>query len=276
MKRTIPPVAAPVGLGQLAGGFRALFGRGGDLVRLERELSDYFGVPHVFLLSSGKAALTVILRSLAALRPGRRQVVVPAYTCYSVPSAVVKAGLEIVPCDLEPGTTDFDHEQLREKITDQTLCVIPTHLFGSPANMEEVRSIARKKNCYVVEDAAQAMGSASRGQLLGTLGDTGIFSLDRGKNMTCGGGGIIVTRDAAIAEAVREEQARLPLPSRAEDVKALAVMACMSLFVRPFLYWFPAGLPFLKLGETVFYRDFSVKRLSPAKAGVLRGWQTRL
>jgi perosamine synthetase len=255
---------------------RALCNSAGELERLEEELSDYFGTPHVFLLSSGKAALTILLRSLATMRPERRQVVVPAYTCYSVPSAVLKAGLDIVPCDLEPGTTGFDLGQLREKISDRTLCVISTHLFGIPEDMDTVRSLARGKGCFVVEDTAQAMGGLYRGELLGTLGDAGIFSLDRGKNITCGGGGIIATRDNVIAAAVREEYVRLPRPSFGEDMAGLAVMACLSVFLRPFLYWFPAGLPFLRLGETVFHRDFPVKRLSPAKAGTLRGWQARL
>lgn len=118
--------------------------------------------------------------------------VIPAYTCFSVPSAVVKAGLDVALCDLDASTFDFDYRLLEAAVNEKTLCVIPSHLFGIPSEMDRVNAICREKGVYVVEDAAQAMRGPTKGKL-GTLGDVGFFSLGRGKNITCGSGGIIVT-----------------------------------------------------------------------------------
>src|SRR5262245_47058706 len=101
--RTLPPAAAALTPGDLWQGLKSL--RGGRPVEaLEREIGGHFGVPHVALVSSGTAALVVALRSLKRLAPKRTEVVVPAYTCFSVPAAVVRAGLVPVPCDINPST----------------------------------------------------------------------------------------------------------------------------------------------------------------------------
>jgi len=96
------------------------------LNRLSEEFKDYFGVGSVFFVSSGRAALYLILQALKSLSP-KQQVVIPAYTCFSVPSAIVKAGLKVTLCDVDPETFDFDRNQLEKTIGQDTLCVIPTH-----------------------------------------------------------------------------------------------------------------------------------------------------
>ena len=91
IQRTLPPALAPVSLMKLYGGLRGLLSLNRDTAWLEREIMEYFGVKHAFLVSSGKAALYVILKALKEINPGKKSVVVPAYTCFSVPSAIVKA-----------------------------------------------------------------------------------------------------------------------------------------------------------------------------------------
>jgi dTDP-4-amino-4,6-dideoxygalactose transaminase len=257
-------------------GIAGVFSEGRYRTRLICELREYLGVRHIFLLSSGKAALTLILRALHAMYPGRNEVIIPAYTCYSVPSAIVKSGMKIVLCDVDPETLDFDTNRLVKTITNKTLCIIPTHFFGIPADMLQMQKIGRKKGVLIVEDAAQAMGSSFQGKRLGTLGDVGFFSLGRGKNITCGSGGIIVTDSDAIAEAISAIHADLPGPSFMIDMKNLVSLLLMSVFIHPAFYWLPAGLPFLKLGQTIFDRDFPVKRLSGSQAGILRHWRRSL
>ena len=100
-----------------------------DVGKRESEIREYFGSESVFLVSSGKAALVLILHALSSLR-SRRKVLIPAYTCYSVPSAIVRSGLEIVLCDVNPDTLDFNYDRLEFLADEETLCVIPTHLFG--------------------------------------------------------------------------------------------------------------------------------------------------
>jgi perosamine synthetase len=167
-------------------------------------------------------------------------------------------------------------EQLSRAVTENTLCVVPDHLFGIPSDMEPIRRLCRNRGAYLIEDAAQAMGGAIKGKKLGTLGDAGFFSLGRGKNITCGSGGIILTDSDPIAGAVEREHSSLAEPGRAEEFLELLKAVLLSIFIRPSLYRLPAGLSFLKLGKTIFYRDFPLKRLSGLQAGLLRRWQERL
>jgi perosamine synthetase len=276
IQRTIPPAAAPISWKDAVSGFSGLFSGRRHLRTLERELRDYFGVRHVFLVSSGKAALTIILRSLKTLSPGKNEALIPAYTCFSVPSAVVKAGLRASLCDVDASTYDLDRTLMGDAVSDDTLCVIPTHLFGIPADVEGVKSFCRDKGIFVIEDAAQAMGAVSRGRRLGTLGDAGFFSLGRGKNLTCGSGGIIITDSDPIAGAIQKEYSRIKSAGALESVRTLLYAIILKIFTHPALFWFPSGLPFLKLGETVFHEDFKIRKLSGVQAALLTGWQKRL
>jgi len=243
--------------------------------QLEREIKEDFSVKHVFFVSSGKAALALILLALRELS-NRNQVVIPAYTCFSVPSSIVKAGLEIVPCDVDPVTFDFNYKSLKKKVTNQTLCAIATHLFGIPADLDRLRILCAGKGVFIVEDAAQAMGGEYKGRKLGTIGDVAFYSLERGKNITCGSGGIIVTGNEQIATALRGQYRKLEETPFADDLKNLLQLCLMSLFIRPWLYWLPADMAFLKLGQTFFPRDFPIQKLSPRRATLLQNWRDRL
>jgi dTDP-4-amino-4,6-dideoxygalactose transaminase len=273
--RTLPPTAAPIGIWELLRAQAGIALGQRHLKRLEAELKDYFHVRHVFLVSSGKAALTLILTALASLSP-KRQILIPAYTCFSVPSAIVKAGLEITLCDVDPESLDFDFRLLERSITQDTLCVVPTHLLGLPSDIDRVKAICGPKGVFVVEDAAQAMGGKLNGGFLGTLGDVGFFSFGRGKNIACGSGGVILTNSDRIAAGIRAEYAKLKSESPFSVTMGLLGILAMRLFIDPRLYWIPASLPFLKLGETHFYKDFPMHRLSGARASVLLRWAERL
>lgn len=243
---------------------------------LQQELRDYFSVKHVYLVSSGKAALTVILLALKTLSLNRRRVVIPAYTCFSVPSAIVKAGLDVALCDVDPLRYDYDYQYMDDAVDNNTLCVISGNLFGIPSEVSKITAICRERGAYVVEDAAQAMGCTYNERLIGTIADVGFYSLGRGKNITCGAGGIIVTNSDSIASAIDKIYGQIEEPGLFEDAADFIKAIFMALLIHPSLYWLPAGLPFLKLGETVFYRDFPVKRLSGMKAGMMRNWRHRL
>lgn len=275
IRRTIPPTAAPIKLIDLVHGLIGLFRGGKRLEKLEGEIKEYFKVRHVFCVSSGKAALTLILSALRDIS-GRRQVIIPAYTCFSVPSAIVKAGLEIVLCDIDPATFDFNYADLENAVMKDTLCVVATHLFGIPADLEKIKRLCRERKAFIVEDAAQAMGGQYKDRLLGTIGDVGFYSLSRGKNITCGSGGIIVTNNETIAAALTKQYAKLEEPLLKEDIKNFLQTALMSFFIHPYLYWLPTGMPFLKLGQTFFYKDFPITKLSSRKAALLQNWKDRL
>jgi dTDP-4-amino-4,6-dideoxygalactose transaminase len=273
--RTLPPAAAPLAWSDLWHGATAILSPERSLSVLEAEIGREFGVRHVFLVSSGTAALTLALLSLRSLSP-RTEVLIPAYTCFSVPAAVRKAGLRPVLCDIEPTTFDFDHALLEKALGADTLCVVAHHLFGVPSDVERIRTLCQARGIFVVEDAAQAMGVEWRGAKLGTLGDIGIFSLGRGKNITCGSGGVVVTNSDRIAEAVGRQRRRLDPSPLGEVLKDFVQLVIMAVFIRPRLYWIPAALPFLRLGQTIFPKDVRLKRLSGMKAGLLHDWRSRL
>lgn len=274
--RLLPPVAAPVPLADFWHGAVGLLRGKTAVAHVERDLGDALGQPHVYLVSSGKAALTLILQALERLSP-RRQVIVPAYTCFSVPAAIVRAGLDVVPCDLEPGTLDFDYARLESLVARvQPLCVVPTHLFGIPADVARTRTLCHNAGTFVVEDAAQAFGTEVAGGPLGTLGDVGFYSFARGKTITCGHGGAIVTASPAIAAALSDEYSRLEEQGAARQAAGLIEVMATTLLSRPWLYWMPASLPFLGIGETRYDPAFAVNRLSGSQAGLLRHWRQRL
>ena len=273
--RTLPPAAAPLRWSDLCHALAGMLSPEDSIRALEDSIRQYFGARHVFLASSGKAALTLSLTALKT-SSSRREVVIPAYTCFSVPGAVLSAGLQPVLCDINPSTFDFDHALLEQRLNDNTLCVVAHHLFGIPSNIERIRSLCRERGIAVIEDAAQAMGVESDGRKLGTLGDVGVFSLGRGKNITCGSGGIVITNSDRIADEIRKQWPRFESPALSEVLSDFAKLIVMKIFIRPGLYWLPAALPFLRLGQTIFPREVFVKRLSGMQAGLLRRWQRLL
>ena len=273
--RTQPPVGYRFAIGDLLRAVADSASGADASERLAAGLSRHFGGQRVFAVTSGKASLTLILRALHAMT-GRRKVIVPAYTCYSVPSAVVKAGLDVVPCDVAPGTFDYDYSRLQPLLGQDVLCALSVHLFGIPSDPVRLKALCEPRGIFVVEDAAQAMGGMRDGVALGTIGDIGFFSLGRGKNVTCGSGGIILTRSGDIASELEHGFAGVPPSGTAADLKTIVTLAALSVFISPRLYWLPAGLPFLRLGETVFHDDFPVRRLSAFQASLLSRWTERL
>lgn len=274
IQRILPPTAAPITFMDLLLGFHGIATRKSP-ARLEREIKEYFGKKHVFLVSSGKAALFLILSGLKRLT-GKKKVIIPAYTCFSVPSAVRMAGLEIVLCDMKKETLDYDYDQLKRLVDDDTLCILSIHLFGIPSDVAKIRSLIGDNKIFIVEDAAQAMGGSDDDQKLGTLGDVGFFSLGRGKNITCGSGGVIITSSEDIADSIRKDYSDLETLSAIEYLKMIVGCIFLAFFIRPEWYWFPKNLPFLKIGETHFDLTFPVKKMSGFQAGLLHHWRQKL
>ena len=275
LKRTLPPSGAPLYLKDFLAGIYGVVRPAKTLKKFEDELRSYFGVKHVFLVSSGKAALTLILESLSEIA-GRQEVVIPSYTCFSVPSAIVKGGLKPIICDIAEDDINYESHHLKEAVSKDTLCVLATHLFGIPCNMEPISTLAMAAESYVVEDCAQAMGAELNGKRVGTAGDVGFFSLGRGKNLSAVSGGIIITNDDDIAKVLAKKYEGLGMPGLIEQMGSLCVALFLDAFSRPSLYWFPASLPFLGIGKTVFSTDFSITKLAGFNAGLAANWKSKL
>jgi perosamine synthetase len=275
--KTMPPAAAPLGYRDILRGLGGLVEGAAAVTRFEKELGDAFRSRYCFAVSSGKAALTLILQALRELAPERDEVLIPAYTCYSVPSAIVRAGLKVRLCDLAPESLDYDFRQLGIHLRHpRLLCVIAIHLFGVPADVERVKRMAAGQGVVVVEDAAQAMGAEWNGRKLGTLGDVGLFSMGRGKAFSTVEGGVVLTGSERIGRAIAGVMAGVGEYGGLERIRLVAYALALWVLIHPRLYWLPKALPFLKLGETIYDPSFPVRRLSPFQAGLASAWRSRI
>jgi dTDP-4-amino-4,6-dideoxygalactose transaminase len=280
IKRTLPPAATPIQVRDIFNGLRGLTRSRHEIERFRSELQSYFGVKHSFLVSSGKAALTLIFKALQERYPEKGAVVIPAYTCYSVPSAVRRAGLEIKLCDIDADTLDFDYAQLEKILSgpdaERILAIVPRHFFGVPADMERLRRVTSGSEIAIVEDAAQVMGGEQKGKKLGTMGDVGVFSLGRGKALSTVEGGIILTDRDSLADRIKRSVDHLEEYTITESLSLLLNAVFLAIFMHPLLFWFPKSLPFLKVGATIYDTGFPIRRLSAFQAGLSYGWQDRL
>lgn len=276
--RTLPPAVASIGFKNIVNGILAMFQGDCSIKVFSEQLKDYFNVKHCFLLSSGKAALTVSLMALRKISPEHDEVLIPAYTCYSVPASIIRAGLKIRICDIDPETLDFDYEELQAHLTDskRILCVIPTHLFGILADVKRVQSLIGGNMPYVLEDATQAMGEAIGSDKAGNLGDVGIISLGRGKAFSTVEGGILLTNNENIAAVIQKIYEPIPAYGVFDRLKLVSYAAAITVLIKPWLFWIPKSLPFLGLGETIYSLSYPILKLTPFQAGLADGWQTRL
>ena len=273
--RSLPPVAAPSTPADLLAGLKGAFRPGRAVAALAEDIGRTMGVNYVFLTSSGRAALTLTLRAVAR-ESSRRRVVVPAYTCPSVAASVVKAGLDLVPCDIDPETLDFDFDRLAGLLSaSPALAAVAVHLFGLPADIARTQALCRQAGTIVIEDAAQAFGFRRGDRWAGTAGDAGFFSFGRGKTVSACGGGAIVTNAPDLGAALRREWETVERPSGVRSAAALAESALMSVLVRPQFYWLPAHLPFLGIGETHYSTEFALERMTAAQAGLLASWEPK-
>lgn len=201
-------------LGRANGPFEASFRRalddilstgryvlGEHVERFEEEFARHLGVGHAVGVGSGSDAITMAFMSLGITRG---EVIVPDNGCPATALAVVRAGLIPVMSDPDPGTFLMDPEDVERRVTPRTVAILPVHLFGLACDMEAILPVADRNGLRVVEDCAQAHGALFHGRPAGSFGDAAAFSFYPTKNLGgLGDGGMVVTRDARAARAVR-------------------------------------------------------------------------
>lgn len=267
MFRLVAPSGTPIKVSYIYKGIEQVWWN--DVIfRFQEELKQYFHVKYCFLVSSGRAALTLILQTLRELSPYKTEVIIPGYTCYSVPSAVVKAGLKIVLADISFAHLGIDTKRVSALINKNTLAIIPVHLLGIPCDIDELNKIASAHDVWLIDNAAQAMDAKWNGKMVGTFGQIGFFSLGRGKNMTTGDGGIIVTDSEEIALRVQKRIGMLPKEQRWGNIIPFFKILFLACFLPPHLYWFVSKIPFLELGKSEFSIHFKLAHYSKFAAGI--------
>ncbi len=174
---------------------------GGRKVReLEKLFEDYYQVKHALGIQSATAGLHTAVAALN-VNPGDEVIVTPYSMCASATAAVMHNAIPIF-VDIDENTYCMDPKQIRKAITPETKAIIVVHLFGYPAEMDEIMDIAREHNLKVIEDTAQAPGCKYKGKWLGTIGDIGVFSFNQNKTISTGEGGIVVTKDDELAKRI--------------------------------------------------------------------------
>jgi dTDP-4-amino-4,6-dideoxygalactose transaminase len=177
------------------------FLQGPMVEEFEEKWADFVGVDHAIAVSNGTTAIQLALNAIG-LQPGD-EVIVPSLTFGSTATAVVHQGGIPVFADIDRELYTLDHTDLERCLSDRTKAVLPVHLYGHPAEMEEIKGFAKNHDIAVIEDAAQAHGASYRGDKVGSIGDVGCFSFYATKNITTGEGGIVTTDNDAIAKQIR-------------------------------------------------------------------------
>ena len=174
---------------------------GPEVKKFEEEIAGYLGVKHAIALNSGTDALYLSLRA-CGVKSGD-EVIVPAFTFFATAETVSMCGAKPVFCDIRPDTYNIDTAMLEKLVTERTKAIIPVHLYGQPADMDRIMSLAGKRGLKVIEDNAQALGAEYRGKKTGSIGDTGCISFYPTKNLgAAGDGGMVVTDNDGLAAEI--------------------------------------------------------------------------
>lgn len=174
---------------------------GAETEGFEREFAAYCGVKHCIGVANGLDALHLILRGYGI--GAGDEVIVPAVTFVATANAVHYTGATPVFADSERATWNLDPADVARKITPRTRAIIAVHLYGHPADMDALATLARQHGLALIEDAAEAHGAEYRGRRAGSLGDVATFSFYGNKVITTGEGGMCLTDDAVVAEKIR-------------------------------------------------------------------------
>jgi dTDP-4-amino-4,6-dideoxygalactose transaminase len=168
----------------------------------EKEMQNYLKVNYVISNGNGTDALVIALKAINIM-PGDEVITTP-FSFFSTSEAIKSIGATPVFVDIDETTLNIDADKIEEKINNKTKAILPVHIFGYPANMEKIMTIAKKHNLKVIEDACQAIGAKQNDKMCGTLGDIGCFSFYPTKNLgCCGDGGMLTTNNNELSIIIK-------------------------------------------------------------------------
>jgi dTDP-4-amino-4,6-dideoxygalactose transaminase len=175
---------------------------GPEVLALEEEVARYSQCEFGIGVSSGTDALLVALMALD-IKPGDEIITTP-YSFFATAGSIARLGARAIFVDIDAATFNILPERIEAAITERTRAVMPVHLFGQMAEMDEIMEVARRRGLFVIEDAAQAIGAEFKGRRAGSIGDLGCFSFYPTKNLGAfGDAGLVTTNDPQLDERVR-------------------------------------------------------------------------
>jgi len=166
--------------------------------KFEKDFASYHGVKHAIGINTGTAALHIAIAALD-IGPGD-EVIVPPFTFIATASSILHNNAIPIFADIDNKSYTLDPKSVKEKITDKTKAIIPVHLAGIAANMNELKEIANDHGIFIIEDACQSIGAKCNNKKVGSIGDIGCFSFYPSKNITTGEGGMVITNNDDLAE----------------------------------------------------------------------------
>lgn len=185
-----------------ATGAKGSFILGPQVTAFEREFADIVGVKHAIAVANGTDSLILSLRALN-IGPGDEVITTP-FTFFASAEAIDAVGATPVFADILPDNFTLDPASVRARIGSRTRAILPVHIFGHAAQMDEIMDLARKHKLAVIEDCAQSFGAKAQGKTVGGIGTTGSFSFYPTKVLGCyGDGGMVTTNSAEIDERIR-------------------------------------------------------------------------
>ncbi|HDM31989.1 MAG TPA: DegT/DnrJ/EryC1/StrS family aminotransferase, partial [bacterium] len=173
---------------------------GSKLKSFQEKIAKICKVKYAIGVCNGTQALYVALKALGV--GSGDEVIVPDFTFIACSNAVIWTGAKPVFVDVDKRTFNIDPKEIKKAITKKTKAIMPVHIYGQPAEMDEIIKIAKKHNLYVIEDAAEALGAKYKGKPVGSFGHVACLSFYADKVITTGEGGMVLTNDPQIAKRV--------------------------------------------------------------------------
>ena len=174
-------------------------GMGPETNAFEKNLSNFFS-SGVVCTSSGTSALHIAMEVIASLHKGKNEVLVPSLTFAGSYQAITAAGLKPISCDVSLVTGNICIDDIQRNLTKKTVAIMPVHYAGDPSGFDKILKIGKKYNIRIIDDAAHAFGSTLNNKKIGSFGDITCFSFDSIKNISCGEGGAIISKDNAFLQ----------------------------------------------------------------------------
>src|SRR3989338_6602122 len=226
-----------------------LWKRGKGIKGLEDEFKKYLAVKHAVSFNSGRSALYAILKTLNLA--GQDEVLLQAFTCNAVPNPVLWAGLVPIYVDCNKENFNIDIEALKEKLikNPNAKILIVQHTFGLPANMDELDFIVQQNDLILIEDCAHSLGAEWKGKRVGTFGKVAFFSFSRDKVISSVYGGMAVTNDDKLEQALRQAQGKMGLPNPFWIFQQILHTIFLNYIILPVYNFWDLGKIFLVLSQ---------------------------
>lgn len=183
---------------------------GPEVNKLEEEVANYLGTEHCLGVASGTDALVISLRALAIKFKGKEyfspedEIITTPFTFTATGGSILRSGATPVFIDIDPATFNLDPQKAAEAITENTVGIVPVHLYGQACAMDQLNTLAEKHGLFILEDVAQAFGGKYKQKKLGSIGHMAAFSFFPSKNLGAfGDGGMLATADDELAEISR-------------------------------------------------------------------------